>query len=91
MYCLTLIFIFCEAHSVQDHIILSFMWYSNLSNKCCYYSSPRVADQRHFDASPNPDPASHFDADPDSAFHFYADLHPDPDPTFHFDADPDPS
>jgi len=76
MDCSTLNFIFCEAHSVQDHIILSFMWYSNLSNKCCYLSSPNVADQRHFDASPNPDPASHFDADPD----------PDPDPSFQIEA-----
>jgi hypothetical protein len=34
------------------------------------------------------DPAFHFDADPDSAFHFKADA--DPDPAFHFNADPDP-
>jgi hypothetical protein len=30
----------------------------------------------------------HFNADPDPAFHFNAD--PDPDPAFHFNADPDP-
>jgi hypothetical protein len=33
-------------------------------------------------------PAFHFDADPDSIFHSYAE--PDPDPTFQFDADPAP-
>ncbi len=38
-----------------------------------------VADPHHLNA--NPDPASHFDADPD----------PSPDPTFHSDANPDPS
>ncbi len=55
------------------------MWCSNLANKLCYYSGGGgggVADQRHFDASPNPDPASHFDADPD----------PDPDPSFQIEA-----
>jgi hypothetical protein len=76
MDCLTLNFYFCEAHSVQDNIILSFMWYSNLVNKLCYYSRGGVADQRHFDASPNPDLASHFDADPD----------PDQDPSFQIKA-----
>jgi hypothetical protein len=45
-----------------------------------------VADPHRFD--PDPDPASHFDADlaPDPTFHFEVD--PDPDPTFHFDPYP---
>jgi hypothetical protein len=62
------------------------MWYSNLSNKCCFYRSPSVADPPHFDAYPNPNPASLFDADPDSAFHFDADPDQDPDPSFQIKA-----
>jgi hypothetical protein len=38
------------------------------------------------DAGPIPDPAYHFDADPDRAYDFDADA--DPDPTFQFGADP---
>jgi hypothetical protein len=36
---------------------------------------------------PYPDPACHYDADPDLRFHFDANPNPDPDP----DPDPDPS
>jgi hypothetical protein len=81
MDCSTLIFLFCEAHSVQDNIILSFMWYNNLSNKFCYYSSPVLRISVTLMRLRNPDPASHFDADPDSAFHFDADPDRDPDPS----------
>ncbi len=35
-------------------------------------------------ADPDPDPAFHFDAYPDSTFYCNA----DPDPTYHFDAGP---
>ncbi len=38
----------------------------------------------NIDADPDPEPAYHFDANPDPAYYV------DPDPTFQFDADPDP-
>ncbi len=38
-----------------------------------------TADPHHVDA--HPDPACHFYADPDSAFHIDAGTDPDPDPT----------
>jgi hypothetical protein len=58
-------------------MILPFMWYSNLANKFCYYSSPVLRiNVTLMHASPNQDPASHFDADPD----------PDLDPSFQIKA-----
>jgi hypothetical protein len=52
-----------------------------------------VADPHHFHVDPDadPEPACHFDADPDASFLLWCDPDADPDPACHFDADPDPS
>ncbi len=43
----------------------------------------RVSDPHHFNADPDSDPAYHFNAGPDPAFHFYAYHFQDPDPAPH--------
>jgi hypothetical protein len=40
----------------------------------------RVADQRHFNANPDPNQYFHFDAEPDLTFYFHADPNTDPGP-----------
>jgi hypothetical protein len=55
----------------------------------CGIASKSVADPDpayHFDADPNPDPACHFDADPDLTFHFHAEPNLDPDLSFQIEA-----